>query len=65
MKTSTWNVRSLYPKGKLENAKLEMARLASLACARYDGQEQDVSKLMITWCTTQVALLMEEVLLSF
>ena len=27
MKISTWNARSLYQKGKLENAKLEMARL--------------------------------------
>ena len=26
MKISTWNVRSLYQKGKLENAKLKMAR---------------------------------------
>ena len=27
MKISTWNVRSLYQKGKLESVKLEMGRL--------------------------------------
>ena len=68
MKISTWNVRSFYQKGKLKNAKLEMARLGSgifgmseIRCTGAGCFKKTYDYMMYY----SVALLMKEVLVSF
>jgi len=60
-KISTWNVRSLYQKGKLENVKLEMGRLECkfYELVKQDRREVEVLGRIIIVCTNQEGTIMK------